>query len=134
MHNESNTLVFLTTQLNTQDPLNWSEPSKIELTGLDGVFEPDDPEPEFIHINEDNIAVVTLQENNAVVLIDVATKSVIDSFTTGTVDLTFIDRQDDSMVKQVEDAAAVPREADGVVWIGTEYFATANEGGMLLMY
>lgn len=46
------------------------EPHVIDVTGLFGVDIPEDPEPEFVSINENNIAVVTLQENNGLVLID----------------------------------------------------------------
>lgn len=45
-------------------------PNVIDMTGLDGVNFPEDPEPEFVSINDNNIAVVTLQENNALVLIN----------------------------------------------------------------
>ena len=63
-------------------------------------------------------------------LIDLETKTVMSSFSMGTVSLTNIDTKDDSMVNQTESLVDVPREADGVVWIGTEHFASANEGGM----
>ena len=39
----------------------------VNLTGLASAFEPTDPEPEFIDINDDDVA-VTLQENNGVAL------------------------------------------------------------------
>src|SRR5699024_11084699 len=41
---------------------------RVELTGIADRFG-DDPEPEFVDINANNIAAVTLQENNHVVLI-----------------------------------------------------------------
>ncbi|MEM8915295.1 MAG: alkaline phosphatase, partial [Pseudomonadota bacterium] len=43
----------------------------VDLTGLADVAG-DDPEPEFVAINADNVAVVTLQENNHLALVDVA--------------------------------------------------------------
>ena len=57
------------------DPNNWSF-EVVSLTGLDGVSYPEDPEPEFVDINEDNICVITLQENNALVLVDLTTLSI----------------------------------------------------------
>lgn len=42
----------------------------VGMTGLFDVNFPEDPEPEFVSINENNMAVVTLQENNALVLIN----------------------------------------------------------------
>ena len=47
----------------------------VQMTGLDGVKFPEDPEPEFVAINENNVAVVTLQENNDIVLIGLASKT-----------------------------------------------------------
>ena len=43
-----------------------------QLTGLAERF-PDDPEPEYVSINASNQAAVTLQENNHVVIVDLAT-------------------------------------------------------------
>jgi len=113
------------------DPSNWSV-SFVDVTGLDGVYEPSDPEPEFVDINSRNVAVVTLQENNAVVLIDVPTGTVLNSFTAGTVDLTGIDATKNKYISQTESLSDIPREPDGVTWIGeTGFFATADEGDML---
>ena len=42
------------------DPEDWVK-YQIDVTGLDGVGIPEDPEPEFVAVNDDNIAVVTLQ-------------------------------------------------------------------------
>jgi hypothetical protein len=53
----------------SDDPLKWTV-SVVELTGLDGILL--DSEPEHVDINKDNIAVVTLQENNAIVLVDLS--------------------------------------------------------------
>jgi hypothetical protein len=67
------------------------ELTKIDLVGLDGLIEPSDPEPEYVAINEDNICVVTLQENNAIVLIDLEMVEIIASFSAGFVNLSNID-------------------------------------------
>ena len=46
------------------------------LTAVDGVHAPKDPEPEYVSINNRNQAVVTLQENNAIAVIDLPTRRV----------------------------------------------------------
>ncbi|MCP4808290.1 MAG: alkaline phosphatase, partial [Proteobacteria bacterium] len=66
-------------------PADWTQ-RRVELTGLAEVA-PSDPEPEFVDINGLNQAVVTLQENNHVVLVDLASGEVTGHFSAGTVDL-----------------------------------------------
>lgn len=63
-------------------------------------------------------------------MIDLPTKTVITSFTAGTVDLENIDTEEEGIIDQTSSLAAVPREPDGVTWISTEYFVTADEGDM----
>lgn len=100
--------------ISNEDPTAWRT-SEVDVTGLDGVLFPEDPEPEYVAINENNIAVVTLQENNAVILIDITDGSVIGSFSTGSVTLENVDLTEEQMILQVETQADRPREADGVV-------------------
>ena len=50
-------------------PADWVIES-LPLEGLAGLRFPDDPEPEFVDINSDNELVVSLQENNALVVVD----------------------------------------------------------------
>ena len=114
---------------NIEDPTTWIMDT-VELTGLDGVAFASDPEPEFVAINEDNIAAVTLQENNAVALVDLAALQVIYSFTTGSVDLDMVDTVNDGVIDQTGSLKGVPREPDAVAWIGNEYIATADEGDL----
>jgi len=104
--------------------------TKIDLIGLDGVKYPEDPEPEFVSINNNNIATVTLQENNAIVLIDLADKNILSSFSAGFVDLNNIDTVEEDVIDQSSSLFGVPREPDGVVFIDDEYFATADEGDL----
>lgn len=113
----------------TKHPRNWRK-NVVDVTGLPGVGIPEDPEPEYVDVNGDNVAVVTLQENNAIVLIDLATLNVTNSFTAGTVDLENIDTEEEGVIDQTSSLEAVPREPDGVTWINTMYFATADEGDM----
>lgn len=105
-------------------------PSIVDVTGLAGLNFPEDPEPEFVSINDDNVAVVTMQENNGIVLIDCVSKTVLSSFSAGAVDLFNIDTEEEDIIDQSSSLEDVPREPDGVVWIGSDYFATADEGDM----
>ena len=82
----------------TEDDVNNWTTQQINLTGLEGVLYPDDPEPEGISIRGDNVAVVALQENNALVLVNVTNASVITSFTAGTVNISTIDISEDRII------------------------------------
>ena len=103
--------------ISNMGPNNWSV-TPLSLVGLAGI-EMTDPEPEYVSINEDNIAVVTLQENNSIVLIDLNVPKVLTSFSAGTVDLKGIDTEEEGIIDPSSSLAAVPREPDGVAWIGT---------------
>ena len=126
------------------DPTSWTS-MDFPLTGLEGCRFPEDPEPEYVAIHSDNKrVVVTLQENNCNVVVDMETGAVLGSFDAGAVALEGIDTIEDGLILQVEnvpetDIAAIGRtseggilrEPDGVSWIGsTNYFATANEGDL----
>mmetsp|Transcript_22784 Transcript_22784/g.50858 ORF Transcript_22784/g.50858 Transcript_22784/m.50858 type:complete len:548 (-) Transcript_22784:9-1652(-) len=103
------------------------------MTGLDACLYPTDPEPEYVAINAANSEVlVTLQENNCNVLVDLAAGSITNSYSAGSVSLKNIDLTEDAFISQTE-ATEEPllREPDGATWIGeTTYFATANEGDL----
>ncbi|MEL7450003.1 MAG: esterase-like activity of phytase family protein [Pseudomonadota bacterium] len=107
---------------------NW-QTRIVELTGIADLF-PEDPEPEYVDINDDNIAVVTLQENNHIVLVDVVTGEVINDFSAGTVDLEQIDILENDLIEPNSNLDGVPREPDGAVWLDNERFATADEGDL----
>jgi len=111
------------------DPMDWSL-RNIDLTGLDGTVYPDDPEPEYVSINKDYIAVVTLQENNAIVLVNTKTGQILDSYSAGAVDLKGIDLTEDGIISQTEDQPGRLREPDGVTWLDEYFYATANEGDL----
>ncbi|MET0066332.1 MAG: esterase-like activity of phytase family protein [Candidatus Thiodiazotropha sp.] len=112
------------------DPVNWTS-STVDLTGLSALYA-GDPEPEYVDINSQNIAVVTLQENNHIALVDLTDGNVVNEFSAGSVDLTQIDttEEDPALISQTENLSAVPREPDGVAWINDDYFATADEGDL----
>lgn len=119
---------LMVVDMSDASPANWTT-TKVEMTGLADIA-PTDPEPEYVDINADNIAVVTLQENNHIVLVDLATAKVTTHFSAGTVDLTQIDTAEEDIITQTSSLTDVPREADGVTWIDTDYFVTADEGDM----
>lgn len=104
---------------------------KVDLTGLADIY-PNDPEPEYVDINKNNIAVVTLQENNHIVLVNLKNGKIINHFSAGTVDLNAVDasEEDPAIISQTESLQDVPREPDGVSWINNKYFATADEGDL----
>lgn len=103
----------------------------VDLTGIATLY-PSDPEPEYVDINENNIAVVTLQENNHIALVDLATGKITKHFSAGSVDLTQVDLTDKrpNVVNFTETQTARLREPDGVTWISKTQFVTANEGDL----
>ncbi|WP_312527571.1 esterase-like activity of phytase family protein [Paracoccus sp. (in: a-proteobacteria)] len=98
----------------------------VDLTGLAEIA-PSDPEPEFVAFNSQNEVVVTLQENNHIVVIG-ADGQIQHHFSAGAVDLTQIDVAKDGKLDFTGKIDAVKREPDGVAWIDDAHFATANEG------
>lgn len=99
----------------------------VDLTGLAAV-EPTDPEPEFVDANADGLVVVTLQENNHLVIVDSKTGKVVTNFSAGSVDLKAIDKSRDGQIRAVEELKGVAREPDAVRWLDNDRFVTANEG------
>jgi Esterase-like activity of phytase len=95
------------------------------MTGLAAVAG-DDPEPEFIAINDAGEIVVTLQENNHIVVIG-ADGMVANHFSAGAVTLEGIDTKRDGALR-FTDTREDLREPDAVAWIDANHFATANEG------
>lgn len=112
------------------DPKKWSV-RKVDLKGIADLY-PEDPEPEFVDINHRDVAVVTMQENNHIVLVDLKKGKISEHFSAGTVDLFEVDATEEkpAIVSQTESLEGVPREPDGVAWINNHYFATADEGDL----
>jgi len=112
------------------DPTLW-ELEKVTMTGLENCLYPSDPEPEYVAIDSENkLVVVTLQENNCNVVIELETATILNDYSAGEVTLTDIDLTEESVIMQVESDTLL-REPDGATWIGeTGYFATANEGDL----
>ena len=113
-------------------PNRWSLRT-VELSGL-AAYAPDDPEPEYVDINGRNQAVVSLQENNHLVVVDLRTASVLNHFPAGAVLLKSVDATEDDLGPQgagvIEQVETIERrrEPDAVAWIDNDTFATANEG------
>ncbi|MDQ0327232.1 hypothetical protein J2R99_003101 [Rhodopseudomonas julia] len=100
---------------------------RIDLTGISEIA-PDDAEPEFVDVNEAGEAVVTLQENNAIAIVDMATGDVKGGFSAGSVDVDAIDVEKDGRISPTGSLKGAKREPDGVQWLDEDRFVTANEG------
>ncbi len=112
-------------------PATWTT-RVVELKSLATLF-PEDAEPEYVSINDDNVAVVTLQENNHIVLVDLPTGKVTKHFSAGAVTLSQVDLTDaprPNIVSLTQTQASRLREPDGVTWFSKTQFATANEGDL----
>lgn len=101
---------------------------KVDVTGLAGLTEPTDPEPEFVAINGLDEVAVTLQENNAIVIIDGKTGTVINSFSAGATTLDGIDTKRDGALSFTGTKENVLREPDGIKWLDDNRLFIANEG------
>lgn len=106
-------------------PAAWSL-TGVDLTELADIA-PNDPEPEYVDINQQNLAVVSLQENNHFALVDLPSASVVGDFPAGSVDLVDVDATEDDDIQLVEDIAR-RREPDSVAWVDRDTFVSANEG------
>jgi phytase-like protein len=105
----------------------------VALTGL-ADYAPSDPEPEYVDINEQNEAVVSLQENNHLAIVDIEKSVVRRHFPAGSVTLADVDATEEELgpqgngVIELSDTITRRREPDAVKWIDRDTFATANEG------
>ncbi|MCF4098910.1 esterase-like activity of phytase family protein [Maritalea mediterranea] len=100
---------------------------KVDLTGLAEVGA-SDPEPEFVDFNMAGELVVTLQENNHLVVLDGVTGEVKNHFSAGAVDLVNVDTEEERALTFDGTLSAVVREPDAVKWLDNDRFVTANEG------
>lgn len=99
----------------------------VDLTGIADVA-PSDPEPEYVDVNRLNQAVVTLQENNHIMIVDLASGKVIGDFSAGAVDVDKIDTIEEGAIMLNSAIADLVREPDTVQWIDNDRFVTADEG------
>jgi hypothetical protein len=105
----------------------------VALTGL-ADHAPEDPEPEYVDINRRNQAVVSLQENNHLVIVDLKSAKVTRDFSAGSAALENVDATEEELGPQgvglisLSESILRRREPDAVQWIDDDTFATANEG------
>lgn len=113
-------------------PSRWSTRT-VDLTGLADVA-PEDPEPEYVDINRRDQAVVSLQENNHLVVVDLSSGEVVNDFSAGSVTLDNVDATEEELGPQgnglveLTETITRRREPDTVTWVDDDTFATANEG------
>lgn len=110
-------------------PSSWTI-RNVRLTGLSDIA-PEDPEPEYVAINRNNRAAITLQENNHIVVVNLELGVVESHFSAGSVNLMGIDATDaprPNRISLTESQTELLREPDGVTWVGGRWIATANEG------
>ncbi|RDI59185.1 esterase-like activity of phytase family protein [Microvirga subterranea] len=109
------------------DRLDCAGLKTVAVTGLAAVAS-EDPEPEFVDVSEDGKVVVTLQEDNHVLVVDGRSGKVEGHFPAGAVDLKAIDTKRDGKIELTGSMDKVAREPDAVHWIDNSRFVTANEG------
>jgi hypothetical protein len=114
----------------TAEGLDCSALRRVDLTGL-AETAPSDPEPEFVDINSRGEAVITLQENNHLVILDLATGRVLHHFPAGRVTLDQVDATRDGVIRPTQRLEGLVREPDAVRWLDDDRFVTANEGDMV---
>ncbi len=108
------------------EPANWTL-RNVNLAGLPNMRFASDPEPEFVDINRSNKAAVTLQENNGIVIVDLASGTVERSFSAGST-THVADLQDNGTVSFTDTLTNARREPDGIAWTPNGNLITANEG------
>jgi len=103
--------------------------SPVDLGTPEGAIVPEDLEPEYVTVSPDGTRVaVTLQENNAVVILDAVTGEVVSSFSAGTASAEGVDTIEDGDIRLDGSISDVPREPDAIAWVDDAHVATADEG------
>ena len=97
-----------------------------DVTGLADIA-PEDPEPEFVDVNDAGQIAVTLQENNHIVILN-ADGSIANHFSAGSVDLEGIDTQEEGALVFTDSQPGRLREPDAVQWLDDDRLVIANEG------
>ncbi len=110
------------------DALDCASLKRVDLTGLADIA-PEDPEPEFVDINALGEVVVTLQENNHLVVVS-RDGTIVNDFSAGSVTLENVDTAEERALTFDDTLKIVVREPDSVKWLDDTHFATANEGDM----
>jgi len=110
------------------EPATWTY-RHIPLSNIADLYGTD-PEPESVDINSDNIAAITLQENNHIVLVDLGSGEIINHFSAGSQSVVDIDISADKNLTYTDTLTNQAREPDGIQWLNKQYFITANEGDL----
>jgi hypothetical protein len=118
---------YLTITQTSDAGLDCDSTMRVDLTGLAEIA-PEDPEPEFVSINGEGEIVVSLQENNHIVVVSSAGE-VLSHFSAGEVTLDGIDTEEEGALV-FDQSLTWPREPDAITWIDDTHFAMANEGDM----
>jgi DNA-binding beta-propeller fold protein YncE len=106
-------------------PADWTQRT-VSFTGLPMRF-PTDPEPEFVDINAQNLAAVTLQENNHIAIVNLVTGAIVKNFSAGTT-THLADLDDDDVVRFNDILCKARLEPDAIAWTPGGALITANEG------
>ncbi|NEO27000.1 MAG: alkaline phosphatase, partial [Kamptonema sp. SIO4C4] len=101
----------------------------LDLSDVDGVNYPTDPQPEYVSVSPDGrVVAVSLQENNAIAVLDVAQETVLNIFSTGVSRHEMADLTEDGDIRLTEPFVG-RREADSIsITPDGQYIITANEG------
>ncbi|WP_069386638.1 esterase-like activity of phytase family protein [Cellulosimicrobium cellulans] len=121
-----------------EDPATWAT-RPVPFVGADGaplpafvdagLDTPEDPEPEYVAIDPTGTkAVVTLQENNGIAVVDVASGEIETVFSAGTTTVTGVDTVEDDVIDLTGTVTDAPREPDAIAWLDATHVATADEG------
>lgn len=105
-------------------PQNWKLRT-VSLPNLPIRF-PSDPEPEYVAMNARNEAVITLQENNGVCIIDLKSGRVLEAWSCGVTEHSADLKKDDKI--DFSDVLRARREPDSLAWTPGGHIITANEG------
>jgi hypothetical protein len=97
--------------IDNTNPATWVR-RNVALTGL-ASYGSNDPEPEFVDVNENNEAVVTMQENNHIAIVNLVTGKAIEHFSANAVTLNGIDKTEDGVISLTK-SLTIAREPDAV--------------------
>ncbi|MFB5679183.1 stalk domain-containing protein [Paenibacillus terreus] len=102
----------------------------VDLNGVEGAMYPHEPQPEYVAISPDSTtAAVTLQENNAIAIVDLKARKLVRIFALGTTTHA-ADAKDDGRVSFTDEITA-RYEPDGITFTSDgRYLLTANEGDL----
>lgn len=104
-----------------------SQRMSVDMAGMAEIAG-EDPEPEFVDINDAGLVAVTLQENNHIVVIDGKSGDVVSHFSAGSVNLSNVDLKEERALTFDGSQPERLREPDAVQWLDNDRLAISNEG------